>query len=253
VPARDTLRALVDLVLPATCAGCGTAGGQLCPRCTAGLAGLVPGPARPTPAPDALPPCVALGAYEGPLRGLIIAYKERGAHPLARPLGTHLGRAAGLAARRSDAVSVALVPVPATAAAIRDRHGDHVLRLARHAARGLRSDGYPVTIVSALAARPKADSSGLGAAARAESAAHAFRVRPVGVRRLMAAQRAGATVIVLDDILTTGSTLAAVTIALADSGVPVASAATVAATRRRGKSPDRGRRPGTRSDVAIST
>jgi len=82
---------LTDLVLPGTCAGCGrSAPGSLCPECVAVLDGLRPHPVRPTPAPSGLPACVALGAYDGALREVLLAYKERGRHVLARPLGDWL-------------------------------------------------------------------------------------------------------------------------------------------------------------------
>jgi adenine/guanine phosphoribosyltransferase-like PRPP-binding protein len=59
-------------------------------------------------------------------------------------------------------------------------------------------------------------------------------------------------VIVVDDILTTGSTLASIAGTLADAGVRVDGAATIAATRRRSLSPNRVRVPGQRSDVGFS-
>src|SRR5690606_40735344 len=59
----------------------------VCRDCVADLAALRPHPTRPQPSPVGLPPCAALGDYDGALRGLILAYKERGRHPPARPLG----------------------------------------------------------------------------------------------------------------------------------------------------------------------
>ena len=85
---------LADLVLPGTCAGCGTgAPGSLCPACLGVLDGLRPHPVRPTPAPSGLPVCVAFGRYDGVLREVLLAYKERGRHVLARPLGDWLAAA----------------------------------------------------------------------------------------------------------------------------------------------------------------
>jgi predicted amidophosphoribosyltransferase len=238
-----TIGALTDLVLPSACAGCGASGsGQLCDDCADGLAALTPQAAEPSPAPVGLPPCVALGAYEGPMRGLLIAYKDRGAHRLAGSLGDQLGRVVGAALHGMGTpvgTPVVLVPVPDTAAARRDRHGDHMARLARRAARAVRHAGWPVALGHAVSALPKADSSHLSAEARAVSAFQAFRVRPSGAQGLHTAATAGARIVVLDDILTTGSTVAAVAAVLGRSGVPVHAAATLAATRRRRKSSDR--------------
>ncbi|MFC5945487.1 ComF family protein, partial [Micromonospora harpali] len=87
---------LTDLVLPVECAGCRehrAARQGFCPGCVATLAALRPRPVRPTPAPPGLPPCVALGPYGGALREALLAYKERGRHGLARPLGGLLAEA----------------------------------------------------------------------------------------------------------------------------------------------------------------
>ncbi|TBL30065.1 hypothetical protein EYA84_23355, partial [Verrucosispora sp. SN26_14.1] len=78
-------------MLPADCAGCRERRSGLrhgvCPDCVATLGALRPGPVRPVPAPPGLPPCHALGPYGGPLREILLAYKDHGRHGLARPLG----------------------------------------------------------------------------------------------------------------------------------------------------------------------
>ncbi len=254
----QTVGVLADLVLPSSCAGCGATGsGQLCADCATGLASLDPLPARPTPAPAGLPPCTALGSYEGPMRGLILAYKERGAHRLAGPLGTHLARVIVAAAEVPVGVPIIVVPVPATAAARRARHGDHMSRLGTVAVRALRRAGRPAAPAYGLVARPKADSSHLSAQDRAVTAVAAFRPKPAVLRRIASAAEAGARVIVIDDILTTGSTVAAVAAVLRAAGVRVDGAAVLAATRRRvypiGGTPDRVRLMDTGRDVGVST
>lgn len=230
----DGWAALVDLVLPAGCAGCRASRTPLrrgvCADCAAVVAGLVPHPARPVPAPPGLPPCAALGGYQGVLRELLLAYKERGRHGLAGPLGALLAEVvAGFGAQ-----PVLLVPVPDTARAARRRHGDHVARLARHAAARLRRAGRPAAVGYPLRALPRADSAGLDSAGRAEAAEGAFRVRAGRAARLREAIRsAGAQVIVVDDIVTTGVTAAAVSARLAEAGVAVRGVAVLAATIRR--------------------
>jgi predicted amidophosphoribosyltransferase len=127
---------------------------------------------------------------------------------------------------------VLLVPVPATARAARERRGDHMRRLAVRAARRLRRAGWPVTVARAVEALPKPDAAGLDAAQRAAVASRSFRVRTrrLGRTRTQAEQRA---VILVDDIVTTGSTLAAIATALAAHRIAVDGAAVLAATRRR--------------------
>jgi predicted amidophosphoribosyltransferase len=72
-------------------------------------------------------------------------------------------------------------------------------------------------------ARPVADQAGLGARARQENLAGAFRLR-----RLIKAD----AVVIVDDLVTTGSSLTEAARVLQEAGVPVLGAATVAATAR---------------------
>ena len=232
---------LADLVLPGACASCGGAGSSrgVCQGCVAVLAGLVPHPTRPRPAPAGLPRCAALGEYHGVLRELILAYKDRGRHALARPLGRLLAPVVAsllpAGAAGSPAPRVVLVPVPDTPAAARARHGDHLWRLARPAAARLREAGLPVRLARPLRARPRPDSAQLDHAERAMAAGSSLRSRPwraSSLRRQLAARPA--QVVLLDDVVTTGATLATAAAKLAAAGIPVAGAAVLAATRRRG-------------------
>ncbi|MDO3701044.1 ComF family protein [Micromonospora sp. C28SCA-DRY-2] len=224
---------LADLVLPADCAGCrerrpGLRHG-VCPACAGLLQALRPRPARPTPAPPGLPPCVALGPYAGPLRETLLAYKEHGRHGLARPLGGLLAEV--VATALGGPRPVTLVPVPDTAAAARARYGDHLGRLARHCAYRLRRAGWPVRVSRPLRALPRPDSVTLDSAGRAAAAESAFRSRG----RVPPAPP-GTAVVVLDDIVTTGATIAAVSRELVATGLSPTVAAVLAATEKRQQS-----------------
>jgi len=225
--------AALDLVLPTGCAGCERSGPLLCPSCAAAL-GCPARPARPDPCPVGLPPCRVVAAYGGPVRATLLAYKEHGRVDLAGPLGAALARAVAAAA---PAGPVLLVPVPSRRAAVRARGGDHLARLARAAAARLRTAGRPAAVLPAVAVvGPVRDSAGLTAAERAANLRGALRVR----HRRLAVARA-APLVIVDDLLTTGATLAAVAEALATAGRPPLAAAAVAATVRRGRgSPVRG-------------
>jgi predicted amidophosphoribosyltransferase len=93
----------------------------------------------------------------------------------------------------------------------------------------LRRAGVPVRVVPVLrGARGLADQAGLDAAARAANLAGALRLVHGGERLV-----AGRAVVVVDDVVTTGATLAECGRCLRAAGAVVVGAATVAATSRR--------------------
>jgi predicted amidophosphoribosyltransferase len=216
---------LLDLVLPQSCAGCGAMPGLLCPACSGALTAPAR-PAWPSPAPAGLPRPWAVAAYEGPVRAAVVAHKESGRVGLAGPLGAALARSV-LAALDQGGPPVWLVPVPSTRAATRRRGHDPMRRVATAAVDGLRRRGVPAHRLSVLTqARRVGDQSGLTAAERAANLAGALTVaRPAAVR--------GERVVLVDDVITTGATLAEAARALRAAGADVVAAAVIAATRRR--------------------
>jgi predicted amidophosphoribosyltransferase len=223
--------ALADLVLPRTCAGCALPGRVLCRRCASLLAR--PRLATPRRVPWGFPPTVAAGAYRGPVRPAVIAFKERDRPELARPLGTALALAVaavacGVPDRRGPLL---LVPVPSSRAALRTRGRDHVRELTRHAVTELRAAGVPASEARLLRRRGRVqDSAALSAAQRRANLAGTFLLD--GGRRRPAP---GALLVLVDDVVTSGATLTEAAAALAGSvrpGDPPVLAAVVAATPR---------------------
>ncbi|MEU8921094.1 phosphoribosyltransferase family protein [Kitasatospora sp. NPDC048545] len=222
-PFGHALAGLLDVLLPANCAGCGSERTQLCPACRHVLAAARPGPTL-------LPWAHAAAPYGDPVRQLLLAHKERGALRLAGPLGEALGRAvcSALGARAGTA-PLLLVPMPSARAAVRARGHDPTLRLAGAAARSLRRAGLDARAAALLRhARPVADQTGLNAAERRRNLHGALTVLPRARAGL-----AGRHPVLVDDLVTTGASLAEAARALADAGLPARAGAAVAATSMR--------------------
>jgi predicted amidophosphoribosyltransferase len=230
------LAALTDLLLPRLCAGCELPGAVLCRRCAALLA--VPQLAQPRRFPSGFPPTVAAGAYAGPVRPVVNAFKERGRAELARPLGAALALAVAgvLAGLPAVPGPVWLVPVPSGRAALRARGRDHVRELTRRAVAELRTAGLPASEARLLRRSGRArDSAGLSAAQRRANLAGTFALRPD-----LPPRPADVVLVVVDDVVTSGATLteaAAQLAAVAPAAGPPVLAAVVAATPRRGSRP----------------
>jgi predicted amidophosphoribosyltransferase len=223
--------ALADLVLPRTCAGCALPGTVLCPRCAALLAR--PRLATPRRVPWGFPPTVAAGAYRGPVRPAVIAFKERGRAELAGPLGTALALAVAAVSRAvpERRGPLLLVPVPSSRGALRARGRDHVRELTRAAVAELRAAGVPASEARWLRRHGRVqDSAALSATARRANLAGTFLLDPGGPR-----PGADTLLVLVDDVVTSGATLTEAAGVLAGAvppgGLPVV-AAVVAATPR---------------------
>lgn len=217
-----------DLVLGGRCVACGRPGRALCPPCAAAL------PRRahlawPTPTPGGLAPPWACAAYDGAVRAMVVAHKERRVLGLQHALGAMLAVAASAAV--DGRCRTLLVPVPSRPGTVRARGHDPTRALVRAAARLLRRAGDDAVPARLLVSRGGVvDQAGLGADARAANLAGSMwcpsaRVRPLAGQRVRA--------VVCDDVLTTGSTAREAQRALEAAGVPVVAVAVVAATRRR--------------------
>lgn len=205
------LAALLDVVLPLECGGCGAPSTRWCGLCAATLQVSADEPAVVAPRVDPGVPVFALGRYAGPRRAAIVAVKERGRRDLIAPLA----RSLALGVHRLLewgvlAPPLILVPAPTRRSAARRRGGDPVARMAAVAC-SARPD---IVVVPALrTAAGVRDSVGLSSAARERNIAGRVRVtRPVPPGE----------VLVVDDVITTGATAGEAVRALRAAGVPVA-------------------------------
>ncbi|MER6202260.1 ComF family protein [Streptomyces sp. NPDC001586] len=208
---RGWWQELAGLVLPVDCAGCGAVRVLVCAGCRETLSGAGAGPVRPSPRPAGLPVVRAAAVYEGGVRALLLAHKERGALPLAGVLGEALagavlagGPVGGPVRAGPPAAEVALVPVPSARRQVRARGHDPARRIALAAAGRLRRAGVPARVAPVLRLRRAvADQAGLGARQRRENLAGALTVCRDGARLTD-----GAAIVLVDDLITTGATLA---------------------------------------------
>lgn len=188
----SVLDPLADLLLGACCPGCRRPGSGICRRCLAALE------AHPRVILDGPPPVVACLPYRDPLPDLVTAHKDRGVGWLSRPLGSSLGVGLRAVVEAADG-PVSLVPMPSDRAAVRRRGADHCADLVRSAAR---SCGLPPDTVRPLLRRTRRvrDQIQLDHDQRVANQAHSMTALPAGPGE--------PPVVLLDDIRTTGATLA---------------------------------------------
>jgi predicted amidophosphoribosyltransferase len=176
---------LLSTLLPVRCPGCGATGASPCERCAARL---TPAPAGPVP--RGLDACWSLFAYEDLGRLLVTNLKYR------RDRAALGWLAAGMAGLVSPPPGVVVTWAPTTAARRRQRGFDQAELLARAVARRWLAPCRPL-----LARKAGPPQTGRSLTDRREG--------PILLARAGSRTVAGAPVVVVDDVLTTGSTLAA--------------------------------------------
>jgi predicted amidophosphoribosyltransferase len=194
-------------------------------------------------------PVVAAGAYRAELAQCLLSFKSHGQARLGAELARGLERA--LHAAAGEARGLVLVPVPTSAAAFRKRGFSPVHLLLRRLVRGNAIPGFtvedalrktvppargrtppPLLLLDRLRAGRTGDrlsggQKGLGRGARARRVRGSMRARS----GLWPARVEGRPCIIVDDVLTTGATLAEAARALRAAGAIVSGAVVVAATR----------------------
>lgn len=220
-----TLRAFFDaaltLLLPIACAGCQTPDTRLCAQCQAQLERerfAIGERARPVEAPIEV---FAAVPYAGIARECILNFKELGRTDLRKPLAALLDVAVQDAQRAHPETELWCVPMPSTRKNEAKRGYQHVELLMR----SLSARPAPQRWLRASAGR--ADQVGLSVTERQRNSQNTIEV---DAQLLTRGALSGKSVLLIDDIVTTGASLRAATTALETAGATVLAAAVIAHT-----------------------
>lgn len=217
------MKKVLDLLLPPTCPGCGHEGIAICQPCLAHMRRrLHEPPGVPIGLAFSQPKGIVqlewCSSFNGPARASVHALKYDGELRLVGPL-------AELMAARWRHASIGgdfLVPVPVHAQRRRQRGFDQAELLARGVAERL---GLPIVHALERAARTTAQHQ-LGRHARQSNVSQAFGVAPRHAEEVR-----GRWLVLIDDVVTSGATLAGCASALYDAGAFAVSALTLARER----------------------
>ena len=233
---------LLALAVPVDCVCCGAEDRTLCPACAGSVRDLTRRPFRAEGGAPALMdiagapmlPVVAAGVYRDELAQALLSFKRHGQYHLGRCLGRRLAGAVRAAAPGGE--GLLLVPVPTSTAGYLKRGFSPVHLLLKEAARQLpglhvadalgRTSGAGHLLPGRAGQRASAGHKGLGRGARSQRVRGSMRVPPRARGRV-----AGRPCIIIDDVLTTGSTLGEAARALHQAGATVRGAVVLAATR----------------------
>ena len=218
------IEGLIELIAPTRCAGCELPGTVFCSTCIAAVRLYDRSGACPAcGAPFGLLVCtecwnvsfafsraLALGELSGPLARAVVLHKDAGERRLGAVFGEMLGVEV---ARRWAGWADAVCWVPATQKALIRRGFDHAEGIAGPIARTL-----DVELSALLSRREVSDQRTLGRDARIVNAKDSFAALGVSPSR----------VVLVDDVMTTGSTLDAAASVLLSSGCSEVRVAVVA-------------------------
>lgn len=243
---RELAQALGRLVVPVACPGCGAPETSLCTRCAAPFLG----PARDARAlagaagpwwRGTAPPAVGVVRYETTCRRALVAWKDHGRRDLTPVVGTALARSVIGALRSADRAGVdlrrvGLVPVPSSRLGDARRSGNLVQAALNSALPRIHpaaaAHRIEVQVHPVLRRRRHAsDQAGLSATGRQQNMSGTLTVAGA------AAWRDITSLLLIDDILTTGASLNESSRALAAAGAPAVVGAAVVAVTPRGKGP----------------
>jgi ComF family protein len=209
---QQILQQALDLLFPPHCAACQRSGTILCPTCLAAMRPLSPPYCTHCNTPlDASSVCKncqyaplrlsglrVVSKYEGTLRASIHALKYAGNRRVAEPLGSLLAQAYSRYGLRTDMI----VPVPLHRERIQQRGYNQAFLLAQACSR---HTNIPLNSSLIMRIRSTASQVHLGMRERQSNVAGAFSCPPTITRGALR----GHSILLIDDVCTTGATLEA--------------------------------------------
>ncbi|MEO8398020.1 MAG: ComF family protein [Chloroflexota bacterium] len=203
----------IDLLYPPRCAGCGRVDVRWCAQCQEELEQVAVDLLRTNRLPPLLS-TAATGIHEGKLQQAVHALKYSGATELMVPLGNRLVMVLASLKWPVDLI----VPVPLYASRQRERGYNQSQQLGDYMAQVL---GIPCDPSALLRWRDTPPQVGLNREQRQANMQGAFR----------ASTSLSGSVLLIDDVFTTGATLQACALAAHDAGASAIYALTVSAAR----------------------
>ena len=205
----------LDWIFPPACAGCHTMGVRWCQDCQAQIVRVSepvcpicgePGQGicgRCLATPPAFSALRSFGFFQGPLREALHRLKYGSDIGLAEPLSNHLVELYNEFKWEIDII----VPVPLSARRLRERGYNQSRLLGKPLAYAINKSYQPGVLMRTRETRSQV---GLSAAERRQNVVGAFKARADQVR--------GKSILLIDDVTTTGSTMSACAQALCQAG-----------------------------------
>lgn len=237
------------LVMPTECVVCGREDHNLCPMCAALLRKQTAHPFRAEHSADALVgvqgethlPVIAAGVYRDALAATILGFKNHGRTELSPPLSRGLANAIEAMAESAYAGAnnigdIVLVPIPGSGGGWRRRGYDPLSLILRslHRESRLPAGLLVARLLGSKTRLPwhRAHQKGLGRADRRRNVRNTMKIRHARSRKIrLLAYPNRPPVVLLDDVLTTGSTLSEAAKTLQKGGFEVLGAVVLAAAR----------------------
>lgn len=208
--------AAIDLMIPISCVGCGVIGISWCLQCVEIFRDV---PVLATPRVHVGCPVFSLGRYEGVHRQVVISVKERGRRDAIPIVGRSFAKALLQLycwSELPDSEKLVLIPLPSRRRSARKRGGDPVLGYAENCSKIIGAQVLNTLITSSWVR----DSAGLNLRERMQNLEGAISV--IHEKNLYQEISAcSTTVVILDDVLTTGVTARESVKVLGEQGIRV--------------------------------